>query len=238
MDKTKIIWTLVIVLVASLIWASYWYWPQEAGLYTPETGVYKNWKTLWDWMELLIIPAVLAGGAILLNRAQRQSEQAIAKDREEERTLRDYFSAMTDLLLNHNLRDGAGEYTESHSIAKARTLAILRSFEGETLESQIRKGSVIHFLYEAKLINAKEPVVDLDGADLIRANLNRADLREADLRKTDLREANLSEADLKWADLRWANLSGADLSNATYDTYTKWPDGFDPKAAGAINVED
>jgi len=40
-------------------------------------------KTLWDWMELLIIPLVLAGGALLLNRSGRNLERHIAADRHE-----------------------------------------------------------------------------------------------------------------------------------------------------------
>jgi uncharacterized protein YjbI with pentapeptide repeats len=40
-------------------------------------------------------------------------------------------------------------------------------------------------------------------------------------------------ADLRGADLRYANLHGA-----TYNADTKWPEGFDPEAAGAVLVED
>ncbi len=35
-----------------------------------------------------------------------------------------------------------------------------------------------------------------------------------------------------------ANMLGADLSEAYYDTQTKWPEGFDPEAAGAVQDED
>jgi hypothetical protein len=42
--------------------------------------------------------------------------------------------------------------------------------------------------------------------------------------------------------LTGANLSddqfGADLSDVKYDKETKWPDDFDPKAAGAVLLED
>ena len=42
------------------------------------------------------------------------------------------------------------------------------------------------------------------------------------------------EADLAEADLMDAELSGADLQGARYNSHTRWPIGFDPKAAGAI----
>ena len=35
-------------------------------------------KTLWDWMELLIVPAVLALGALWFNKTQKDTELAIA----------------------------------------------------------------------------------------------------------------------------------------------------------------
>ena len=63
------------------------------------------------------------------------------------------------------------------------------------------------------------------------ADLSGADLRRAALSGTDLHGADLSGAALCWADLRWADLNGV-----TYDADTKWPDGFDPIAAGAILV--
>jgi uncharacterized protein YjbI with pentapeptide repeats len=47
----------------------------------------------------------------------------------------------------------------------------------------------------------------------------------------------LHEATLRWADLSEANLSDANLSKAYYSAETKWPEGFDPEAAGAVLVE-
>jgi hypothetical protein len=43
-------------------------------------------KTLWDWLQLLVVPAVLAAGGLLLNAAQRAREleaQEAQKDREQ-----------------------------------------------------------------------------------------------------------------------------------------------------------
>ena len=45
-----------------------------------------------------------------------------------------------------------------------------------------------------------------------------------DFSKTNLERANLSRT----------VLSGADLTEAMADDYTKWPEGFDPVAAGVI----
>lgn len=82
---------------------------------------------------------------------------------------------------------------------------------------------------------------------LIRQKFNRLDLREADftganLRGAELREANLEHAKLTGAylcgaDFTGCNLKDADLKGAWYDLTTRWPDGFDPKGAGAKSVE-
>ena len=57
-------------------------------------------KTLWDWMELLIIPLFLAGGAFFLNRSERNNEREIATDRQREAAFQAYLTQMKDLLLN------------------------------------------------------------------------------------------------------------------------------------------
>lgn len=72
-------------------------------------------KTLWDWMELLIIPLLLGLGAVLLNRSERNSarlqaeersklEREIATDRQQEAALQAYLDRMADLLLKEKLR--------------------------------------------------------------------------------------------------------------------------------------
>ena len=92
-------------------------------------------------------------------------------------------------------------------------------------------------LHKADLSEANLSEADLSSANLSSAILRGADLREANLSGADLppfSSANLSSAILRGADLREANLSGADLREAKYDNNTIWPDGFDPKAAGAV----
>jgi len=106
---------------------------------------------------------------------------------------------------------------------------------------------------------------DLSGADLncfrpgsnskldACADLRGAYLMRASLAGADLRDANLAGADLKGTDLTGAKLSGADFRGAKYnsrpmqvtnaqgnpvtDQPTRWPQGFDPQAMGAICVD-
>ncbi len=164
-------------------------------------------KTLWDWLQLLIIPAVLAGGAMWFSRAEREAEREIADDRLREAALQGYLDRMTELLLKEGLRTSEAD-DESRAVARARTLTALRQLDGE------RKATLLRFLYEADLINRDDAVIVLERADLIKAKLWNANLSGANLSKVMLWGADLSEADLGEADLKEAILVGTNLSEA------------------------
>ena len=53
----------------------------------------------------------------------------------------------------------------------------------------------------------------------------------------DLRGAEMHGAWFRSCDFTAAKLAGADLRGATYDRHTRWPEGFDPRRAGARLVE-
>ena len=110
----------------------------------------------------------------------------------------------------------------------------------ERAEVRFKMAKLLH----ATLTNARMSGADLSRARLIGANLSGADLSRAELVGANLCRANLSGANLTDArlifsylmgtDLSGANLTNADLKDAKYDQETKWPEGFDPTAAGAI----
>lgn len=101
--------------------------------------------------------------------------------------------------------------------------------------------------------NTNISAANLSGASLDLSDLSCADLSDANLSKAKLNSANLSDAILNGADLFGADLSGTNLQGARYNTKpmkwkdaqgnpltlepTKWPQGYDPKAAGAICVD-
>ncbi len=81
-------------------------------------------------------------------------------------------------------------------------------------------------------------------ADLSYAHLVQADLRYAYLKQTTIRDAHLEGAHLDGAHLEGATLTGAylegahldgaHLEGAVADEQTRWPGGFDWRAAGVI----
>lgn len=89
-------------------------------------------------------------------------------------------------------------------------------------------------LHQSKLQGAYMVGVNLQKAFLYRADLRGADLGEANLQGAYLEGANLQNAILWLANLRDATLDGATLRGVAYSQETRWPEDFDPQAAGAV----
>jgi uncharacterized protein YjbI with pentapeptide repeats len=205
-------------------------------------GYYLEWewtgfpkRTPWDWVDLLIVPIVLALGGYLFTRSenqrtqriaerQRDVDREIAQQRSQDDTLQVYLDQIGQLLLDKDrpLRESE-EGAEVRTLARARTLTVLGRLD------RAHKRSALQFLYESGLITGPNIVLDLtgadlsgaalqdfvlNGADLSKVILHNADLRGAGLFGTDLSEAKLSGADLTGAFLRGTNLYRADLREA------------------------
>ena len=166
-------------------------------------------KTLWDWLQLLIVPTVLAVGGFLFNRSERRNDQEIASQNTQDAALQAYIDHMTLLLIEHGLHSSAlGD--DVRAAARARTLTTLQGLDGG------RKANLLQFLYESDLITRGRSVVSLSGADLSNAKLFRptTSLRRFRMHLADLRDANLADADLRLAELVGCDLTHADLTEA------------------------
>jgi uncharacterized protein YjbI with pentapeptide repeats len=166
-------------------------------------------KTLWDMLSLLIVPAMLAGGAYWLNESAKRRDRMSEERKAQEATLQSYLDKITELLIKSPPLSEKSPETDK-VVARSRTLTALSTLNGE------RKGTVIRFLYESGLIRGEKPVVDLNEANLreivlTRADLHGVNLKRAKLSDAQLAETNLTDADLSDADLSQANLKGAIL---------------------------
>ncbi len=188
---------LVFVLVGLVLlgYATVW---TGFGEFISATGEFQRGKTLWDWLELLLLPLVIAGTVSALavwkwrsdrRQAELQLEQerelawkkveselqmadlrkdshleaseiqsrtnrVIAKDRLHEETLNVYLDRMSELVLERGLQTADPDDTV-RTIARSRTLTALVGLDSE------RKGTILEFLYSAKLINLSNKVGDL-----------------------------------------------------------------------------
>lgn len=198
--------------------------------YPAQTAVtFRPAKTLWDWLDLLIVPVVLIATGALLTHAQKarekrlaerkkEGERDLARDQQREDALQNYFDRLTDLLVAGKLRhikgdlpagsDNENELRVNLGIS-SRTLAVLRRLDGD------RKGYLVQFLSDLRLIDVEKHVLWLTGADLRKAALSRHSLWRCRLEKADLEDADLSAANLDQAVLTQANLRGAKLTDVS-----------------------
>ncbi|MGO9956656.1 MAG: pentapeptide repeat-containing protein [Solirubrobacteraceae bacterium] len=198
-------------------------------------------KTLWDWVQLLLIPLGLVGLAFLLNKWQNDRAQRTSRDSSGQQMLSTYLTQMSGLILDRKLvlvlakspNDSKAFVAKSRpssdvlSIARALTRAAAQPLDPD------RKGDIVRFLYDAHLLQfdsadqadphdvslvsalANQPGGGIHaGPDFGTANLEEASLEGADLFYADLQNADLRKADLFGANLQNADLQGADLQGA------------------------
>jgi uncharacterized protein YjbI with pentapeptide repeats len=210
----------VLAAVTVAAYLRHWTW---TGLVAAPDGEKPSHKTLWDWMQLLIVPAVLAAGAYGITSAQTRHEQQreaqrsaqqdrIAADDRRDAALAAYLEQMSGLIAEHRLA-----HTSDPSLgglAASLTSTVLRQLDGP------RRGLVVQFLARSRLIDRDAAIVSL-----YRANLRGARLRDAyltnvtlagDMTSADLRNAILTGADLSLLNLQGADLHGAVLSDADF----------------------
>ncbi len=77
-------------------------------------------RTLWDWLQLVGIPVVLAVGTLIFTtrqtriseanrKQQHDTEMQIAETQQQEELLRTYFDKLSDLLLDKELSSNPNE---------------------------------------------------------------------------------------------------------------------------------
>lgn len=196
-------------------------------------------KTLWEWLQLLIVPIMLSLITVAFTwqqntrqqrievkrdqQAQRieshraEAEREIQEQRAQQATLQAYLDQMGTLLLDRGLRN-ASEDSDVRRLARARTLVVLDALGSE------RQNRVFRFLEETELLQSRPPdqppIISLKYAYLQKLKLmgkqllKGSDLTQANLSGADLTEAHLQGTDLSGAHLEEADLGGADLSGA------------------------
>ena len=118
-------------------------------------------KSAWDWLDLLAklaVPLMLGLATILLSiqqtnlaDLQHQSDQQQSLDQQQATILQTYMDNIQDLLLNHHLlQSKPGD--DVAILARARTLTALQGLDSH------RKGTLVEFLSEARLIGFYDPV--------------------------------------------------------------------------------
>ena len=161
-----------------------------------------NWgirdKTVWNWMELLIVPVMLAAGAMYLDARQtaKQAEQENRRREDAERIederykvgiLNDYRRAIIELVKDGGLLSEAPE-SGAVEAAQAITNATLAQLDGP------QKGALLSFLFHSQLIG--HPQRERPVMSLLNADFEKAVLKDGNLSGAHLQDAHLTDADL------------------------------------------
>lgn len=225
---------VVIVLIILLGYIFNWDWTGLGPYIGPphsKDSDFQRGKTLWDWLNLLgvlAIPVVVGIGAAWYTAQQGKVRDKEHIDNQREAALQAYIDKMSELMLHEGLL-GPHPKEEIREIARIRTLTVLAHLDSK------RKGSVLAFLNDSKLINRRKRIIALNKANLSGAYLSEAFLSGTSLREVDLSGAYLGRArlgyiqfnrlklevlgpkddeDIEEADLSYANLSNSNLSGA------------------------
>jgi uncharacterized protein YjbI with pentapeptide repeats len=191
-------------------------------------------KSIWDWLELLIIPIAVTVFTLLFNQGMRKREletqqrrryvdKKIEIERYNSEIMQKYLDDISELLLNHdliqekeNLNSSVRDVAQTKTIIALRTLASDSNRKDNILQS-LRDAQLSDFLFVKswlKEINLEK--TNLSGINFSNANLEKAKFRRASVRGTNFENANLANSDFREANLRNAIFLNANLSNCVF----------------------
>jgi hypothetical protein len=140
-DKQAVLWgirTVAVLVVIGALWPIIrigydyqWTGLGEAELPKQENVEFRHKKTLWDWLQLLIVPIVLSLITVVFTWQQdarqqniedqrAKSEQELEEERGQDAALQAYLDQMSTLMLNRNLLE-TNQSDAAYTLAQART---------------------------------------------------------------------------------------------------------------------
>lgn len=192
-------------------------------------------KTLWDFMNMLVVPITLGSMALVYGSYDSARQQTIEIQREEvqqafennrinESILQAYFGDISNLILEHGLNaarlenKALADFTEVESLARAHTLSTLHVLDGQ------RNGLLLRFLAETDLfplLQNERLALDLQEANLSEydfsgLSFNKSNLSNAVLVRTKFTNAYLLDVNFQGALLQQADFEGAALFRANF----------------------
>lgn len=213
--------SLIFLCIAFIVAAYHFDW----------TGTGFENKTLWDWLQLLIIPLALAIIALLYNLASTRTEQKIATQRYEQdkQITKEHYEQDKQITKERYEQDkqiAKERYEQDQQIALDKQREdLLQTYLDRMSELLLEKQLATTPTDEVRNVARVRAITILFQLDARRIGYVFAFLKEAGLMSTasesivSLQDANLSninfsQAMLAKADLRKANLSEANLSEA------------------------
>ena len=94
------------------------------GAFTDPNGEYQQGKTLWDFLELLIIPIALAITAYFFTKSENNRQREFELEKIRETAFQEYLSQIDDLIKSGLVEKGNDTL---RAIARSRTLGLLKN---------------------------------------------------------------------------------------------------------------
>lgn len=212
MKASRILFFIVITIF--IIFVGYYaFFPYKAPEWTgfgPHDEKIPRAKTLWDWLEIIIIPATIAIVGGIIKEAEKEKNIKENKEKLQLNNIDNYYKIISELLTRNNLLELNAD-DSNWTIARARTILALEQADNE------RKGQILQFLYESKLLQSPI-IINLTGANFKNSELDgivfrRAEIKGAYFNNSLIRNAFLDESNLTGCDLSGVDFSGSSLSN-------------------------
>jgi hypothetical protein len=200
-----------------------------------------GFTSLKDWLDVLLVPLVIALIGTVLAIAQSCSQQAAENQRAQDSAVQSYLDQMSTLLVpkggsskdeesesTSNARAEVGKNTslkdtteddEKRMLARSRTLTVLDRLGRKRSSDRDLRVDVVQFLSESYLITGlQNQKLDTEGkpttVGLPIVSLKRANLEGIDLSWRNLNEVNLDDSDLRGANFSHSLLIGSYLGGA------------------------
>ncbi|WP_445656601.1 pentapeptide repeat-containing protein [Achromobacter sp. NCFB-sbj8-Ac1-l] len=138
-------------------------------------------------------------------------------------------STLSGLELHRAIFDGLDASGANFANSNLRSA----SFRHSVLNGVVMRGTA---LMNAVLVGVQMRGVDLSNSIAVGADFTDANLSSSDLKGADVYGASFIRADLCNANVNVKRIESALFSGAVFNGGTVWPEGFEPKSFGAIEV--
>ncbi|MBK8989903.1 MAG: pentapeptide repeat-containing protein [Chloroflexi bacterium] len=185
-----------------------------------EVVFYRPPKTLWDFLEAAILPALAALVIYTLDHNDKKAKQRIADEERKQAALTGFIDRVSDLILNQsNIQERGEDNTHNnhvHEMIHARLLEVVKGLDGS------RKAQLFEFLQGLELILLK---ANLDKNDDDSKDENDSGLQEqprrfpdslldgVDFSGVELKNTKLARMELSGVRMKSAHLVNVDFSN-------------------------
>lgn len=159
-------------------------------------------KTLWDWLDLLIVPTSIGIIGWIYKDYEKKKEEKKQIENTNNEIFNNYIKNISELILKNNLLESN---KNAANLARTLTIVALENLDGE------RKGQILQFLKESDVLQK----VELLGANFKNSDLQGIVLKNQIFKGIDFSNSNFQNSFLDGTQFISCNLSSSNFSNSS-----------------------